>query len=270
MQKDIHFYLTYALAREIGISNKEAELIAWADQFTDDLTTADIHGFQTQSDTLGNWDDKQIQISVLLPFHFIPGSDTIHPWKVTRNNARARSLVNEAIKDHNPIQVGVALHSYQDTFSHENFSGWREDLNSCYPWYYIKSGLPNIGHAEMLVTPDIANVTWTDPRDGRVIDNKKRALAAAKGTFNFLVKYSGKTVVPILWKDIGKKLINIFKIKSYDDRKKAIIVLSGNTKIKYKKLHKKLEPKNEPAFVKAASIHLSRAMDLFSDLPWLK
>ena len=71
-------------------------------------------------------------------------------------------------------------------------------MNSCYPWYYIKSGLPNIGHAEMTVTPDIVNVVWTDPRDGNVVDNKKRALAAAKGTFDFLVKYSGKTVKPSL------------------------------------------------------------------------
>jgi hypothetical protein len=40
MQKDIHFYLTYALAKKAGIDVEVAEKIAWANQHTDELTKA--------------------------------------------------------------------------------------------------------------------------------------------------------------------------------------------------------------------------------------
>jgi len=55
MQKDVHFYLTYLLAVKVGVEDEEAEKIAWADQYTDDLTEADLYGIQTQSAILGNW-----------------------------------------------------------------------------------------------------------------------------------------------------------------------------------------------------------------------
>ena len=73
MQKDIHFYLTYLLCVRVGVSRKNAEKIAWANQYTDELTESKVYGIQTQSDEFGNWKDEQIQHSVLVPFHFIPG-----------------------------------------------------------------------------------------------------------------------------------------------------------------------------------------------------
>ena len=159
MQKDFHFYVTYALARKVGIEAEVARDIAWADQYTDDLTEADLYGVQTQCDRLGNWGDKQIQFSVLIPFHFIPGGTpkSKWPWMVTENNTRAKALVNAALTSKSPLSLGIALHGLQDTFSHQNFSGWQEDANSCYPWYYLKSALPNVGHTEMLVIPDIVD-----------------------------------------------------------------------------------------------------------------
>jgi hypothetical protein len=53
MQKDVHFYVTYALARKAGLAAEDAEALAWADQFTDDLTAPDLHGIQTQSAVAG-------------------------------------------------------------------------------------------------------------------------------------------------------------------------------------------------------------------------
>jgi len=61
MQKDFHFYVTYFLARKAGMSAVLSRKIAWADQFADDLTKADLHGLQTQCKPLGNWSDRQIQ-----------------------------------------------------------------------------------------------------------------------------------------------------------------------------------------------------------------
>ena len=89
MQKDVHFYVTYALARKAGLPAEGAEKLAWADQFTDDLTAPDLHGIQTQSAIAGNWADRQVQLSVLVPFHFVPGSDAGHPWMTTAGRSLA-------------------------------------------------------------------------------------------------------------------------------------------------------------------------------------
>ena len=145
MQKDVHFYVTYVLAKRAGLPAQDAEQLAWADQFTDDLTESDLHEIQTQSAIAGNWADRQVQLSVLVPFHFVPGSNAEHPWMTTANNDRARQLVQSA--KGSLLQLGIALHAFQDTFSHEGFSGWQEDLNSCFPWYFVQSALPNVGGA---------------------------------------------------------------------------------------------------------------------------
>jgi hypothetical protein len=82
-------YVTYALAREAGLPAEDAEKLAWADQYTDDLTEPDLHGIQTQCATVGNWADRQVQLSVLVPFHFVPGADATHPWMTTAGSDRA-------------------------------------------------------------------------------------------------------------------------------------------------------------------------------------
>jgi hypothetical protein len=64
MQKDFHFYLTYALSRKAGIPAKDSKVIAWANQYTDELTKADLYGIQTQSKVVGNWDDRFILFRV--------------------------------------------------------------------------------------------------------------------------------------------------------------------------------------------------------------
>lgn len=268
MQKDFHFYLTYALARKVGINAKTAEIIAWADQYTDDLTKPDIHEIQTQSAILGNWKDKQIQLSVLVPFHFIPG-DSEHFWMVTRNCSRARALVKIAS---NPFELGIALHVLQDTFSHENFSGWEERLNACQWFWYISNPTPNIGHADMGVTPDVINYIWTDPRSGKVIDNKKRALAAAKVTYQFLCDFCGSKS-PEKWGNIAPRLREIFKLTSYEQRKDELcklvpvkpykpLTLEFQNRVKsYKHLTLEFQGRYKKDFITVARQHLSRVIE---------
>lgn len=267
MQKDVHFYLTYALAMKAGIPDALSRTIAWADQYTDDLTRADLHGIQTQSDILGNWGDKQVQLSVLVPFHFIPGSDKDHPWMTTPNSPRAKSLVAYALKENDPLRVGIALHGLQDTYSHQGFSGWQESLNSCYPWYYLESSLPNIGHAEMRVTPDVLNYVWTDPRNGEKIENWKRGISAARATFDVLVKFNRSRVDASVWRNLKNKLMELFRLKSYDSRVTRLCALSGNDKIDYKDVLSELITRHKVDFIKSANSHLARAMSLFEDLP---
>ncbi len=265
MQKDVHFYLTYLLTIKAGISHNEAEKIAWANQYTDDLTEAELYGIQTQSAILGNWKDRQVQLSVLVPFHFIPGNDSDHPWVTTRNNARARKLVIKASK--NILQLGMAFHGLQDTFSHEGFSGWQEDVNSCFPWYYIESALPNVGHAELRVIPDVVHYVWTDPRSGQKNDNKKRTMSAAKATYDFLTKFFNPDIEQSVWQNLQEELKQAFRIESYDHRKQKFRDLSGNTSINYDEVNKRLKAIHENDFIVAAKSHLVNAMNLFKDLP---
>jgi hypothetical protein len=265
MQKDVHFYLTYLLSIKAEIPHESAEKIAWANQYTDDLTEAELHGIQTQSAILGNWGERQVQLSVLVPFHFIPGSDPDYPWLTTRNNARARKFVTLA--SDNLLQLGIALHGLQDTFSHEGFSGWQEDINSCFSWYYVESIIPNVGHAELRVVPDVVNYVWTDPRNGKKIDNKQRTMKAAKVTYDFLTKIFNPTIDPAVWQNLQVELKDAFRIESYDDRKQKFRDLSGNSEINYDEANKRLKVTCEADFVTAARSHLANAIRLFRDLP---
>lgn len=265
MQKDVHFYLTYALARKAGIASDDAEKIAWADQYTDDLTKAELHGIQTQSAIIGNWSDKQIQRSVLVPFHFIPGDNAEHPWMVTANSKRAQKLVKAALSD--KFQFGIALHTLQDTFSHQGWMGWDEKFNACFPWFYIQSGIPNIGHAEMQAVPDIANVVWTDPRTGQQIDNKERVLDCAWRTWLALLLWPNHSKERD-WNSIIQQLEEIVTFsQDYDERKEQLRKLSGSEKIRYSSLNEKFQPDYKQQFIKAANQHLAAALELMKDLP---
>ena len=123
------------------------------------------------------------------------------------------------------VQMGIALHVLQDTFSHQGFSGWNEKLNSCYPWYNPACVLPNVGHAELQAMPDIANYTWTDPRNGETILNQERVIEALKVTTEFLCQYNNKGLS--YKKDVINsgidRMISILNKPEYDERKKGLI-----------------------------------------------
>ena len=183
MRKDFHYYLTCVLALKAGCPREDAELIAWSNQKIDELTKAELYGVQTQSAPWGNWHDREVQHSVMIPFHFLPGDNPGNRWMVTPRSDMAQGVLKNA---DNLISLGIALHSLQDTYSHQGFTGWEEEFNRCYPWWNIMNPQPPIGHAEMSTTPDEINHIWTDPRTEQIIDNKIRAMAAAKDTLNYL------------------------------------------------------------------------------------
>ena len=268
MQKDIHFYVTYALAVKAGLTRPRATKIAWADYRTDEVTQAACYGIQTQlriDPLFGNWKDRQVQLSVLIPFHFIPGEDPKHRWKTTANSKNA-SLLVAAAKKH-LLQTGIALHVLQDTFSHQGFSGWQEPLNSCYPWYYPVSALPNIGHAEMRAAPDIACHVWTDPRTNQVVDNSIRAMAAAEATYAHLTSLVAPNVTPTPWDKIEPGLREIFHCADYDKRKDQLRKLAASPTIRYSTVDKKATKKQKCAFAQAARAHLAAAMAILRPLP---
>jgi hypothetical protein len=214
-----------------------------------------------------NWGDKQIQFTVLIPFHFLPGNDAEWAWKTTENSARGRKLAQAAVRSADPVRLGIALHALQDTFSHQGFSGWNEPGNSCYPWYYLKSSLPNVGHAEMMALPDMVDRKWYDPRTNEEIKNWLRAGRAARATLLPLAKFAGGTSGAALWQQLRDQLRAIFQTPNYDDRKQLLRDLAGESTIRYSKIEEKFKSDFCTDFVQAANNHLADAVKLFEGLP---
>lgn len=146
MQKDMHYYGTYAIARMAGLKPKDAHIIAYSAQFVDNSTMTDsqmhedgglLYGVATAHHA-----PKAVYDSVLhgnkgqrrmwVPFHFYPGNkgDNLSKRLVCQKNS---PLVNEMFDNHiNRTKenlpyilhlIGIASHVYVDTFSHYGFSG---------------------------------------------------------------------------------------------------------------------------------------------------
>jgi hypothetical protein len=268
MQKDVHYYLTYALALKAGFSRSDAKIVAWADQFTDELTSPDIYEIQTQCGTVDDWYDVKSQLTVLIPFHFMPGEDPEWPWMTTENCSRARYTVNLAIKNNDLVQLGIALHVLQDTFSHQGFSGWQESNNSCYNWYNLSSMAPNVGHAEMRHVPDDAGHQWTDPRTNKRINNPSRVKRAAKATLQYLCEYNNNSQTNLILKQISPLLDNALKEKDYDKRKFLFNAISGVNAPRYKRVTNNMIQHYKSRFIAAARCHLSAALESMEGIEW--
>jgi hypothetical protein len=251
--------MTYVLARRAGLDVETAQKIAWADQFTDDLTQPEPDEIQTQCDIVGNWAETDVQLSVLVPFHFIPGSNHDEPWMTTRNSARARKLLRAAEGD--VFRLGVALHGFQDTYSHERFSGRREDLNSCYEWYDPASAVPNVGHAEMMATPDMIGQVWMDPRDQKTIYNRHRALSATRESYRMVVKLMGVEDSAPEWSTLEASVKAVCWEPVYDRRKAMLRTMSGDPGVDYSSLDDAQGGTWRAPFVEAAKAHRDDAMD---------
>lgn len=246
MEKDFHYFLIYSLAKVTG--SEDAEIIAYASQFTDDNNEGQfsIDGqkefFPSKLKSNGGYyyplmtqslSPKSLRLDihkyVYMPFHFLPGDNDVelkgkkNSLSTTPNSKNAKSLMANALASNNPYLIGLAVHTYADTWSHQNFTGFREEWNSVYPWYSVfKSIVPNIGHAEAGHSPDIISDVWTDHRlekGKRKINNQERALVATKEIYLAFRRKFGKGPI---WTDIKKDYKRIIDAPGYDERIKEI------------------------------------------------
>jgi len=240
MEKDFHYYLIYALAKVTG--SNAPDVIAYASQFTDDNNEGEFsvdgsdvpfpeklkanggyyYPIMTQSLTPRSL-DPYVQKYVYVPFHFLPGDNNVaikgkkNPLSATPGSKSARAILSKALQRGSPYAIGLALHVFADTWSHQNFSGLREEWNAVYPWYNVfKSLVPNIGHAEVGHLPDIISESWTDYRFGtKRIDNRPRALDAVREIFSSLQKKSKRGPS---WGEVEDEFHKIIYTKDYDAR----------------------------------------------------
>jgi len=250
MEKDFHYHLIYAIAKITGMNNPD--IITYSSQFVDDNNEGQFfvdkknisfpdriqqtngeyyYPIMTQSLSPKSL-DLYIQKYVYVPFHFLPGDNTViinekgNALNTTPNSINANKILSEALDSKNPYQIGIALHAFADTWSHQNFTGLREDWNAVYPWYNVfKSLVPNIGHAEVGHSPDIISEKWTDYRLKKVIDNTGRAFEAIKVIFS---KLREKTNTGPVWGDIEQDFKDIVNIADYDSRIKKIVEFVSN------------------------------------------
>jgi hypothetical protein len=261
MKKDFHFYVIYALADTAGFSPEESHTIAYASQYVDDNNDQqDIDGcifdqfpaaiktddgffrpIMTQSVSVLSL-VYEIQKYVYVPFHFMPGDaehaadGTSNKYVTTPDSPNARKLLGAALKSGDLYRIGIALHTYADTWSHQNFTGYEEDHNSVFSWSDpYRAIVPNIGHADVGHAPDEISDDWHDHRqrgDARNIVNRTRALDAVKHIYQALRSATGGTRY---WTEVKRDLTKLVEAEDYDDRVARVRGHVDNPDLKYEK-----------------------------------
>lgn len=242
MEANSHYWLTWAILKECGVQQDIAKKIAWADNMVDWLIPSNARRIKIKNTEMpmpitqnyayesildmawsnrNEWMDMYAQ-GVWQPFHFVT---------IDLTNEVVQEIPIEKFFNHFQIQIdprldntrredlfllGIALHAWQDTFSHQDFTGFRCDYNEVKPgWRIISKIVPNIGHAEAGSDPDKPFHVWKRrPGDSQPINNKERWLRMIEQ----MARYFGHT--------------NPIAMKSYTDTKDAKGEAAWEEKIK--------------------------------------
>ena len=151
MKKDAHYYALLAMSRSVGIEKETAHKIAYASQFVDDAKVNKITlAADNPSDLLSELGDEILNAATChsysdlstynyssmtantSAFHFVPGCEGRNFPKKMRCKKESKIIkfiVEEAVNNADPIKLGITLHAYADTFSHQGFSGIASKVN---------------------------------------------------------------------------------------------------------------------------------------------
>lgn len=250
MQKDFHYNCVKYLAIASGFEDMQAEIIAYASQYVDDATEhKGIHISKVPPVAAGLIDGgffqpvctahkgiqylaavrKDVQRKVYIPFHFIPSRSYTEPgaaydFRVSPDSALANQVFEKAADRYKAahseqealyglIQLGIAIHTFADAWSHNRFSGrWnrrendieRIQINTESGWEplglldQVKYNLiPEIGHAEAVNFPDQSHLSWRYEHDytGNEITrcNTESFLEAAERIYELLCSITRTT-----------------------------------------------------------------------------
>jgi hypothetical protein len=258
MEKDFHFFAIYALARSVGFIPEHAHTVAYASQHTDDAMYEQALEFENggrfqQVLTAHKYLDleslsKDVCYRIWIPFHFLPGDVGVEFYD--RMLTRAGSTVAQRLLDDilasqpKPYllhRLGIFLHTYGDTWSHQNFLGLlRDDLNDVKnlevtgeSWDSLQSIFerlkrqvleycaPKLGHTQAGTIPDEPYREWRyENFSGKSfhIFNVERALDAARNCYQVLTKFSASfpafaSSKALPWHEIAGKIEELFQTK---------------------------------------------------------
>ncbi len=167
-------------------------------------------------------------------FHFVPGGkgdSFVQKMRCEENSEIIRGILNDALECNDVIRLGIAMHAYADTFSHQGFSGLLSrinDISKLKPKFngaskiesillrvkhyssrakykvmkYADRFVPAYGHAQAVDFPDLPYLTWKysfDMSDYSVekwtdkeVDNTYRFRRAFENITDYLSKYLEK------------------------------------------------------------------------------
>lgn len=251
MQKDFHLGITFVLSRLAGFSNEEANTIASSAQYVDDAVFEGILNFDNDGSyeimasahrMLDYRNFKELaNRKVWLPFHFIPGnlydpqelriSNLVQRLVCRPNSPIAHAIVDECLKhkqkNFHLHLLGIAMHTYADTWAHQGFAGIAHKVNEVNNIYNAEGSIDQvqmnkrkkklrfmslkkilvqfvpflsrligeinpIGHGTVLSYPDLPYLVWSyeDWRGEKIIrNNPKDFLEASCELFKKLKRY---------------------------------------------------------------------------------
>ena len=252
MQKDFHYYAVAVLAQAAGFESDEALTIAYASQYVDDakdrapltinqesfvpVLTAHMGLEAMREDT---W--REVYVS----FHFLPPgpSPDVPGGLITKaNSPMARALVDMALEQNDPldrlVSLGVALHTYADTWAHQGFCGWNCELNRVRDIKVRRNGgfdpvpfqeldparLLEIGHMQAGSLPDIPYRVWSyraGPKGENALvfrDNPGEFIKAARAVYAKLLQASPQAGRAPTWQDLSGQVELALSFASDDEQ----------------------------------------------------
>lgn len=250
MKRDAHYYALLAFCRACGFTKESAHLVAYASQFVDDarinLMYLNPKNIRIQHDIVDHRTaffnmatchsyfrfetfNFEAMVNNTIAFHFVPGLKGENFTKKLRcmeESPIIMDVIKEVFSEDDLIKLGIVLHIYVDTFSHQGFSGLVSKVNAiknCNSYNKRSLGLldralevfklftknnyetifDNValayGHAQALDYPDLPYLEWSyeydysDEFNGNykkiVINNKDRYQRAFKGIQKLLKSY---------------------------------------------------------------------------------
>ncbi len=265
MEVSAHYYGLYALALACGIKNSIACRIAYASQYVDDALTntivfdaaatdgpsaatglASCHSYYSVKDLY--LDNMIFNTSA---FHFFPGNmgNSFSERMLCREDPQIlRDLTAETVSAPrlSPERLGILLHVYMDSFSHQGFSGLMSKENDIKDlvrygeikalskaklfikmtvdrkYRYFDRFVPAYGHAQAYHYPDIPDAIWGyayDHSDGLIadveaikIDNAERYRRAFSAVAGFLQGISDRNVYSSAGKANGRLIEEVISL----------------------------------------------------------
>lgn len=224
MDIEFHYYMTYLIAAKAGFGVNDAYKIATASQYVDDndmkleVDKGKASAYRNYiSQTMNILKPKSKLFRIYPLFHFIPGDPMsaaafrkdgkMHWLNTTPDSPNANKIMDAAIETEDLYRIGIACHSYADTWAHQNFVGYYDVFNA------MESPLgkvtPDIGHADAQHNPDWPGLVW---RDKRLLkerrENKTIFLDAARKILQKLAKFADAKITK---KRIDNKAADLLK-----------------------------------------------------------
>jgi hypothetical protein len=261
VQIDFHYCTIRVIAEKTGFSAEDSQIISYASQHVDDAVDHEKMNIDGHLDILSRrFSDKTfdpictahkglqllqdfqeaVQNKIYIPFHFLPELEISSDLKVVQNCSLSKKLVRQALAElskstgeqrvMNLVRLGITLHTYADSWSHQHFSGRHSsldndirDIETCNhdAWKKIPllsqieyNSLPDIGHAEAASFPDQSHLKWryVKESDGKTYerDNPQLFIDAAEHIFDILKGIKHENI----WKEIKTKLIECFSFEA--------------------------------------------------------